>query len=78
VVLARAINEDKLMALEGRSCPATVVSLLRSFDTLGFWPDCTEALFVVADARSQDFNEEERYEEVAQQCSLLECSTLMG
>jgi hypothetical protein len=49
VGLARAINEDRLMKLPAEERGAVVLSLLRSFDTLGFWPDATEGLLVVAD-----------------------------
>ncbi|GBF92246.1 hypothetical protein Rsub_05329 [Raphidocelis subcapitata] len=55
IPLARAVHEDRLRALEDPELRATVVGLLAAFSKLHFWPDCTEALFVIADQRPAAF-----------------------
>jgi len=51
IPLARAIFEDRLKALEDKEFAKVVGSLLSSFKSLEFWPDCTEAILVEAKLR---------------------------
>lgn len=55
IPLARAVHEDALRSLEDGELRATVVGLLAAFSKLHFWPDCTEALFVIAEQRPSAF-----------------------
>lgn len=51
VTLARCIHEDRLNPLDDSQLREIVGSLLRSFKSLQFYPDCTEALLVAARLR---------------------------
>lgn len=52
IALARAIHEDSLRALDGAALKATVTPLLSAFIKMHFWPDCTEPLILIAEART--------------------------
>lgn len=62
VPLARAINEDKLLELENAELHDAVMTYLRAFNKLEFWPDATEGLFVVSEKRPAAFQESEKAE----------------
>ena len=49
--LSRALNEDRLLALPDAELGPAVTSLVRAFETFGFWPEATEALFVIASVK---------------------------
>eukprot|EP00879_Flechtneria_rotunda_P000599 GHRR01000708.1.p1 GENE.GHRR01000708.1~~GHRR01000708.1.p1 ORF type:complete len:394 (+),score=145.47 GHRR01000708.1:136-1317(+) len=51
VTLARTIHEDRLKPLSDSELQQVVGSLLSSFKTLAFYPDCTEALIVAGRLR---------------------------
>ena len=51
VPLSRALNEDRLLALPDAELGPAVTSLVRAFETFGFWPEATEALFVIASVK---------------------------
>lgn len=53
--LARTVHEDRLKKLSDEELRATVMGLLRAFNKLEFWPDCTEALLVAAQLKPGAF-----------------------
>jgi len=57
VLLARAVTEDKLLALDSDVRRDTVLTLLKAFEKFEFWPDVTEGLFLVVDNSPAVFSE---------------------